>query len=82
MILATVRELIESRKWSPLSGIKALTHLVNRNGEWQQPVSEDTVTRVLDGLYEETHDRAFQRIRKTRKGSRPKKVDPARSITK
>jgi hypothetical protein len=33
MILATVRELIEGRKWLPVSGIKALTHLVNRNGE-------------------------------------------------
>jgi hypothetical protein len=82
MILATVRELIESRKWSPLSGIKALTYLVNREGEWQVPVSEETVTRVLDRLYEETQDRAFQRIRKIRKGSKRKKVDPERWLNK
>jgi len=82
MILATVRELIESRKWSPLSSIKALTHLVNRNGESYEPVSQETVTRALDRLYEETHDRAFQRIRKIRKDSKPEKVDPERSINK
>ena len=82
MILATVRELIESRKWSSLSGIKALTYLVNREGEWQVPVSEETVTRVLDRLYEETQDRAFQRIRKIRKGSKRKKVDPERWLNK
>jgi hypothetical protein len=82
MILPTVRELIESRKWSPLNGIKALTHLLNRKEEWQPPVSEETVTRVLDRLYEETGDRAFQRIRKIRKGSELKKVEPDRSINK
>ena len=80
MILATVRELIESRKWSPLSGIKALTHLVNKKGEWMMPVSEETVTRAPDRLYDETHDRAFLRIRRIRKGSKPKNVDPERSI--
>jgi hypothetical protein len=72
MILPIVREVIESRKWSPLSSIKALTTLVNRKGEWQVSVSEETVTRVLDRLYDETRDRAFQRIRKIRKGSTPK----------
>jgi hypothetical protein len=72
MILAIVRELIQNHEWSTLSGIKALTHLINQKGEWQQPVSEDTVTRVLDRLYEETHNRAFQRIRRIRKGSKPK----------
>jgi hypothetical protein len=82
IILATVREVIESRNWSPLSSMKALTHLVNQKGGWQAPVSEETVTRVLDRLYEETQDRAFQRIRRKRKGSKPKKVDPERSINK
>jgi hypothetical protein len=82
MILATLQGLIESGKGSPLNGIKALTHLVNRKGKWQPPVSEETVTRALDWLYQETRDRRFQRIRKIRKGGKPKMVDPARSTDK
>ena len=76
MIVASVRELIESGKWSPLKGIKALTQLVNRTGKWPVPVSEETVTRVLDRLYQESHDRAFQRIRRTRMASKPKQAAP------
>ena len=42
--------------------VKMLTHLVNRDLTPNKPISEDTVTRALDQLYQETGDRTFQRI--------------------
>jgi hypothetical protein len=66
MISLTVREIIESGKFSLLRGIKALTQVVNRRGKWDPPVSDDTVARALDELHRETQDRRFQRVRKQR----------------
>jgi hypothetical protein len=73
-IVSMVREIIESGKFSPLQGMKAFTQLVNRRGKFAQPVSVDTVVRVLDHLYQETQDRRFQRVRKRRKNGKPKKI--------
>jgi hypothetical protein len=44
--------------------MKALTREVNRAGKWTRPVSEDTVTRGIDLLYKQSHDRRFERVRR------------------
>ena len=61
-----IREIIEKKKWSPLSGLKALTQNVNRQAKLEFPVSEDTVARALNSLYEKTQDRRFERVRRNR----------------
>jgi hypothetical protein len=70
MIVSTVRELIENGKFSPLQRLKALTQLVNRTMKWEKPVSDDTVARVLDHIYQQTQDRRFQRVRKRRENGK------------
>jgi hypothetical protein len=67
MIISTVLEIVESGKFLPLNGLKALTQLVNRKGKFEPPVSDDTVARVLDRLYQKTNDRRLQRVRRRRK---------------
>jgi hypothetical protein len=62
-----ITDLVARRKWHPTMGMKALTREVNRAGKWPQRVSQDTVTRALDLLYEQTHDRQFERVRRTRR---------------
>jgi hypothetical protein len=57
-----INDLVGRRKWNPTMGMKALTRDVNRAGKWPQRMSEDTVTRALDLLYEQTHDRRFERV--------------------
>ena len=42
--------------------VKTLTQLVNRDVKPVKLFSEETVTRALYRLYQETGDRAFQRI--------------------
>jgi hypothetical protein len=63
-VRAKIREIVEKGNWTPLAGLKALTSEVNRRGKWQKPVSEDTVARALDCLYENTQDRRFERRKK------------------
>jgi len=60
-----INDLVVRRKWNPTMGMKALTRDVNRAGKWPQPVSQDTVTRALDLLYEQKHDRRFERVLRT-----------------
>jgi len=62
-----IRDLVECGKWNPLLGLKALAMAANRLGNWTKPMSEDTVSRALDHLYEETEDRRYKRIRRTRR---------------
>jgi hypothetical protein len=70
MIISTVLEIVESGKFLPLNGLKALTQIVNRRGKFEPPVSDDTVDRVLEHLYQKTNDRRFQRVRRRRKPQR------------
>jgi len=65
-----IRNVIASGKWEPTQSIKALTRLVNRHGKWAAPASSDTVGRALDGLYEATADRSFQRPKKRQQAIR------------
>jgi hypothetical protein len=48
-------------------GVKALAKVTNRLGKWAKPMSEDTVARALDQLLEETQDRRYKRVRRTRR---------------
>jgi hypothetical protein len=70
IVQPVIRDLIAERKWNPPMGMKALTRRVNRAGKWPQQMSQDTVTRALDLLYEQTHDRQFERVRRTRRPRR------------
>jgi hypothetical protein len=70
IIQPTIIDLVARRKWDPTKGMKALTREVNRAGEWPQWVSQDTVTRALDLLYEQSHDRQFERVRGSRRPRR------------
>lgn len=73
-IIATVQTVIEDvvarRKWNPTMTMKALIREVNRARKTPQLVSRDTVIRALDGLYEQTGDRRFDRIRAPRRQRR------------
>jgi hypothetical protein len=64
----TVRQMIEHGKASLLDGLKSLTRSVNKEGKFNPPVSDETVNRILERIYEETKDRRFQRIRRKRRG--------------
>jgi hypothetical protein len=66
-VRSVICEIIESRKWNPLMGVKALVRLANRVGDWPKPMSEDTVARALDRLHEHTQDRRYERLRRTRR---------------
>jgi hypothetical protein len=66
-VCIAIRQVIGRDKWSPPLGLKALTREVNRVGKWPKPVSEDTATRALDRLYEDTQDRRFKRVRRNRR---------------
>jgi hypothetical protein len=61
-----IRELVERRKWHTLMGLKALARAANRRGNWARSVSEDTVGRALDRIYEKTQDRRYARARRNR----------------
>jgi hypothetical protein len=61
-VMPLIQGLIRDKKWNAIMSVKTLTQLVNRSVDTDKPVSEETVTRALDQLYEETGNRAFQRI--------------------
>ena len=62
-----IREVIDSRKWSPIQSLKLLTVQVNRPSKTPD-VSEDTVARALSELHGETDDRRYARLRRRWKG--------------
>ena len=64
LVIQVVRKLVEEQKWKPPMPLKALARQVQRTVKWEKPASEDTVTRALDQLYEETKDRRFERPRR------------------
>ena len=61
-VQGVINDVVNRRKWKATMTMKALTREVNRVGTWPKPVSEDTVIRALDGLYDQTHDRQFERV--------------------
>jgi hypothetical protein len=67
VVKPVIRDVIERGKWNSTKALKALSRDVNRAGKWPQPMSEDTVTRALDLLYEQTSDRRFKRVRRNRR---------------
>jgi hypothetical protein len=70
IVKPVISDLVAKRKWNPIMGMKALTREVNRAGTWSPDVSQDTVTRTLDLLYEQTSDRRFERLRHRRRPRR------------
>jgi hypothetical protein len=69
-VAPVLEKIIEAGKWSPIGSLKDLTKKVNRLGNFLPPVSEDTATRALDQLYQETGDRRFERIARRHHGSK------------
>jgi len=70
IVQPVIRDLVTERKWNPPMGMKALTRQVNRAGKWPLQMSQDTVTRALDLLHEQTNDRRFERARHRRRPRR------------
>jgi hypothetical protein len=62
-----VRSIVELGKWLPTGSIKALSVVVNRQGRWAKPVSEDTVGRALQHLQQKTKDRRYERVSRKRR---------------
>jgi hypothetical protein len=67
IVQPVIRDLVANRKWNPTMGMKALIREVNRAGKWPQDMSQDTVTRALDLLHDQTKDRRFERVRLSRR---------------
>jgi hypothetical protein len=61
-----IREMIERGEWNTAQSYKALASKLGRRLAPRVPVSERTVRRVLDELYQETKDRRFRRIKRER----------------
>jgi hypothetical protein len=62
LVMPVIRKLLDEKVWNATMSLKTLAHQVNRYVDTDKPISEETVTRALDQLYEETGDRQFQRI--------------------
>jgi hypothetical protein len=71
LVQPVICNLVAQRKWNPTMGMKALAREVNRVGKWPRRASQDTVSRALDLLCEQTRDRRLERVRHTR---RPRKA--------
>jgi hypothetical protein len=67
IVQPVISDLVANRKWNPTMGMKALIREVNRAGKWPQDMSQDTVTRALDLLHDQTKDRRFERVRLSRR---------------
>jgi len=66
IVQPVISQLIATRKWNATMSMKALTREVNRAGKCPRDISEDTVTRALDLLHDQTNDRRYKRVRRTR----------------
>jgi hypothetical protein len=64
LVRPIVRKLVEEGRWNPTMPLKTLARQVERAQKWPKVPSEDTVTRVLDHIYDEEKDRRFQRVRR------------------
>jgi hypothetical protein len=64
LLVPVIQKLVDGEKWNTTMSLKALTQQVNRCVESDKAISEETVTRALDKLFEETRDRQFQRRRR------------------
>jgi hypothetical protein len=62
LAMPVIRKLLDEKEWNVTMSLKTLTQQVNRYVDTDKPISEETVIRALDQLYEETGDRQFQRI--------------------
>lgn len=65
-----IRAVIAKGRWNVTASMKALAREVNRAGKYFPPMSDDTVTRALDLLFEETNEGQFERVRRERRPRR------------
>jgi len=65
-LLPVIRDVVNTGKWNTTQSLKRLTHLVNRQPKFGRRISQDTVTRGIDQLHNETGDRKFARIKRFR----------------
>ncbi len=63
-VKAVIREIVEAEKWVAIEPLKKLTNLVNRS--MGTTVSDSTISRTLDEIYEEARDQRYNRPRKRR----------------
>jgi hypothetical protein len=66
IVQPVISQLIATRKWNATMSMKALTREVNRASKCPRDISDDTVTRALDLLHDQTKDRRYERVRRTR----------------
>jgi hypothetical protein len=66
-VQSVIRDVTKRKKWDATMSMKALTREVNRAGKLQQWASQDTVRRALDGLFEQSGERRFERVRNPRR---------------
>jgi hypothetical protein len=66
IVQPVISQLIATRKWNDTMSMKALTREVNRASKCPRDISDDTVTRALDLLHDQTKDRRYERVRRTR----------------
>jgi len=65
-IRCAIEGLIKRKQWSTQRTLKELTLLVNRSPLAEKQASQETVTRALDFLFEDTKDRRYSRVRRVR----------------
>ena len=64
--------MIEDNEWETSKPLKALVQLVQRSLKWDKGLSEATIARALDGLYESnSQDRRFSRRRRKPNNTNP-----------
>lgn len=63
-VCATVHQAIDDKRWDTTMSLKTLVLLVQRSLKWDKGLSETTIARALDRLYEKSRDRRFCRVRR------------------
>jgi len=74
-LCSCIRQMIEDGRWDTSISLKTLVQLVQRSLKWDKGLSEATIARALDWLYDNGQDRKFCRMR--RKPNNSKRSSPA-----
>jgi hypothetical protein len=64
LLRTSICQIIEAGRWNSTMPLKALAQLARRSSKCEKGLSEATVTRTLDWIFEETKDRRFERVRR------------------
>ena len=63
-VCSTISQAIEDGKWNTAVSLKTLVQIVQRSLKWEKGLSEATIARALDCLFEKDRDRRFCRGRR------------------